>query len=137
MHAGGHSSEQESMVIEMPLLILPSHDSISFFRSRWFLFDSCLCCRTGSMRISPEDMGLTVIDRLQGDSANYVNIPVSPTSKRQLHYIELDLQNRQESSHTVRGALRSSYLYTTISSDPERNSRQKNSLINLMPSQSP
>lgn len=79
------------------------------------VFDSCLRCLTGSMRICPGDMGLMVIDRLQGDSANYVNIPVSPTSKRQLHYIELDLQDRQESSHTVRGALGSSYIY---SSDP-------------------
>ncbi|XP_057186583.1 protein Dok-7 isoform X2 [Triplophysa rosa] len=67
----------------------------------------------GSMRISPGDMGLTVIDRLQGDSANYVNIPVSPTSKRQLHYIELDLQDRQESSHTVR-ASNSSTKYAHI-----------------------
>ncbi|XP_065151691.2 protein Dok-7 isoform X3 [Paramisgurnus dabryanus] len=52
----------------------------------------------------PGDMGLMVIDRFQSDSANYVNIPVSPTSKRQLHYMELDLQDRQESSHTVRAS---------------------------------
>ncbi|XP_030643625.1 protein Dok-7 [Chanos chanos] len=40
-----------------------------------------------------------------GESANYVNIPVSPTSKRQLHYMELDLQEigGQELSHSVRG----------------------------------
>ncbi|XP_052401807.1 protein Dok-7 [Carassius gibelio] len=50
------------------------------------------------------EAGLTVIDKLQGDSVNYVNIPISPTSKRQLHYMELDLQDRPESSHTVRAA---------------------------------
>ncbi|XP_051755377.1 protein Dok-7 isoform X2 [Ctenopharyngodon idella] len=50
------------------------------------------------------ETGLTVTDKLQGDSINYVNIPISPTSKRQLHYMELDLQDRPESSHTVRAA---------------------------------
>ncbi len=59
------------------------------------------------------EAGLTVIDKLQGDSVNYVNIPISPTSKRQLHYMELDLQDRSESSHTVRGTLCSSHIYTT------------------------
>ncbi len=58
------------------------------------------------------EAGLTVIDKLQGDSVNYVNIPISPTSKRQLHYMELDLQDRPESSHTVRGTLFIS-IYTT------------------------
>uniref|UniRef100_A0A8C1Z5A0 Docking protein 7 n=1 Tax=Cyprinus carpio TaxID=7962 RepID=A0A8C1Z5A0_CYPCA len=50
------------------------------------------------------EAGLTVTDKLQGDSVNYVNIPISPISKRQLHYMELDLQDRPESSHTVRAA---------------------------------
>lgn len=50
------------------------------------------------------EAGLTVTDRAQGDSVNYVNIPISPTSKRQLHYMELDLQDRPESSHTIRAA---------------------------------
>lgn len=61
------------------------------------------------------ELGLTVIDRLQGDSINYVNIPISPTSKRQLHYMELDLQDRPESSHTVRGTLCSSDIYYLFS----------------------
>ncbi len=59
--------------------------------------------------------GLTVIDKLQGDSVNYVNIPISPTSKRQLHYMELDLQDHPESSHTVRGTLCSSQYILHIS----------------------
>lgn len=55
--------------------------------------------------------GLTVIDKLQGDSINYVNIPISPTPKRQLHYMELDLQDRPESSHTIRGIICSLHIY--------------------------
>ncbi|XP_016375524.1 protein Dok-7-like isoform X2 [Sinocyclocheilus rhinocerous] len=58
------------------------------------------------------ETGLTV-DKLQGDSVNYVNIPISPMSKRQLHYMELDLQARPESSHTVR-AVGSSTKYAHI-----------------------
>ncbi len=61
------------------------------------------------------EAGLTVIDKLQGDSVNYVNIPISPTSKRQLHYMELDLQDHPESSHTVRGTLCSSQYILHIS----------------------
>ncbi|XP_051983260.1 protein Dok-7 isoform X1 [Xyrauchen texanus] len=63
--------------------------------SRWPQFRSG---EYGSMLAFP------VIDKLQSDSVNYVNIPISPTSKRQLHYMELDLQDRQESSHTVRAS---------------------------------
>ncbi|XP_052457838.1 protein Dok-7 [Carassius gibelio] len=48
------------------------------------------------------ETGLTVIDKLQGDSVNYINIPISPLSKGQLHYMELDLQDLPESSHTGR-----------------------------------
>ncbi|XP_060782386.1 protein Dok-7 [Neoarius graeffei] len=50
----------------------------------------------------------TVTDRLQGES-NYVNIPVSPTSNRELHYMELDLQDVQEPGHTIRGASNTKY----------------------------
>lgn len=45
--------------------------------------------------------GSAVSDRLRGDAVTYVNIPTSPTSKKQLHYMELELQ---ESSTTIRGA---------------------------------
>ncbi|XP_076830942.1 protein Dok-7 isoform X3 [Brachyhypopomus gauderio] len=44
----------------------------------------------------------TFPERFQADSANYVNIPVSPVSNRQLHYMELDLQDLQEPGHIVR-----------------------------------
>uniref|UniRef100_A0A9J7YN89 Docking protein 7 n=1 Tax=Cyprinus carpio carpio TaxID=630221 RepID=A0A9J7YN89_CYPCA len=71
--------------------------------SRWPQFRAGECGETG----------LTVIDKLQGDSVNYVNIPISPMSKRQLHYMELDLQDRPESSHTVR-AVGSSTKYAYI-----------------------
>ncbi|XP_043100554.1 protein Dok-7-like [Puntigrus tetrazona] len=59
------------------------------------------------------EAGLTGIDRVQGDFVNYVNIPISPTSKRQLYYMELDLQDRPESSHTVRGTRCSSHTHYT------------------------
>lgn len=39
-------------------------------------------------------------DRPHSETATYVNIPVSPTSKKQLHYMELELQ---EPSTSVRG----------------------------------
>lgn len=39
-------------------------------------------------------------DRPHSETATYVNIPVSPTSKKQLHYMELELQ---ESSTSIRG----------------------------------
>jgi len=39
-------------------------------------------------------------DRPHSETATYVNIPVSPTSKKQLHYMELELQ---EPSTSIRG----------------------------------
>lgn len=40
-------------------------------------------------------------ERPQGDggAATYVNIPVSPTSKKQLNYMELELQEPGTASH--------------------------------------
>ncbi|KAM9476720.1 protein Dok-7 [Clarias gariepinus] len=61
-----------------------------------------------SLALSGES-GPTVADRFQGESGNYVNIPVSPISKRQLNYMELDLQDVQETGHTVRGASNTKY----------------------------
>lgn len=43
---------------------------------------------------------LPMADRLHGEMATYVNIPTSPTSKKQLHYMELELQ---EPSTSIRG----------------------------------
>ncbi|XP_041123203.1 uncharacterized protein dok7b isoform X2 [Polyodon spathula] len=44
----------------------------------------------GAMFAYPVD--LPVPDRPRGDGVTYVNIPVSPTSKKQLHYMELERQ---------------------------------------------
>ncbi|XP_036431179.1 protein Dok-7 [Colossoma macropomum] len=70
--------------------------------------------RDGRSLVLPAEAGSTVTDRLQGDSANYVNIPVSPTSKRQLHYMELDLQDIPETGHTVRGTSSTKYAHIDI-----------------------
>ncbi|KAK7175917.1 hypothetical protein R3I93_000238 [Phoxinus phoxinus] len=53
--------------------------------------------------------GSVVTDRLRGDGVTYVNIPTSPMSKKQLHYMELELQ---ESSTAIRG--KSSCKYAQI-----------------------
>nr|XP_030126504.3 protein Dok-7 isoform X5 [Taeniopygia guttata] len=50
-------------------------------------------------------------DRPQSETATYVNIPVSPTSKKQLHYMELELQ---ESSTSIRGSGSSRYAQIDI-----------------------
>ncbi|XP_017579278.2 protein Dok-7 isoform X3 [Pygocentrus nattereri] len=68
----------------------------------------------GRSLVLPAEAGSIVTDRLQGDSANYVNIPVSPTSKRQLHYMELDLQDVPETGHTVRGTSSTKYAHIDI-----------------------
>lgn len=46
-------------------------------------------------------------DRPHSETATYVNIPVSPTSKKQLHYMELELQ---EPTTSIRGK----EVYNTI-----------------------
>lgn len=46
-------------------------------------------------------------DRPHSETATYVNIPVSPTSKKQLHYMELELQ---EPTTSIRGK----EVYSTI-----------------------
>ncbi|KAG5286268.1 hypothetical protein AALO_G00012900 [Alosa alosa] len=53
-------------------------------------------------------------DRFLGDGVNYVNIPISPTSKRQLHYMELDLQDLQEPTAAVRGGGSTKYAQIDI-----------------------
>ncbi|XP_014118622.1 PREDICTED: protein Dok-7 isoform X2 [Pseudopodoces humilis] len=50
-------------------------------------------------------------DRPHSETATYVNIPVSPTSKKQLHYMELELQ---ESSTSIRGSGSSRYAQIDI-----------------------
>ncbi|KFP07031.1 Protein Dok-7, partial [Calypte anna] len=50
-------------------------------------------------------------DRPLSETATYVNIPVSPTSKKQLHYMELELQ---EPSTSIRGSGSSRYAQIDI-----------------------
>eukprot|EP00076_Gallus_gallus_P048316 XP_420818.3 protein Dok-7 isoform X2 [Gallus gallus] len=50
-------------------------------------------------------------DRPHSETATYVNIPVSPTSKKQLHYMELELQ---EASTSIRGSGSSRYAQIDI-----------------------
>ncbi|XP_053112867.1 protein Dok-7 isoform X4 [Hemicordylus capensis] len=66
----------------------------------------------------PEELGavgfsadLPVSDRLRSETANYVNIPTSPTSKKQLHYMELELQ---EPSTSIRGSGSTKYAQIDI-----------------------
>ncbi|MBN3285882.1 DOK7 protein, partial [Polyodon spathula] len=47
---------------------------------------------TGSSISCHGRVDLPVPDRPRGDGVTYVNIPVSPTSKKQLHYMELERQ---------------------------------------------
>ncbi|KAG9342502.1 hypothetical protein JZ751_016505 [Albula glossodonta] len=50
-------------------------------------------------------------DRPRGDGVTYVNIPISPTSKKQLHYMELELQ---EPGSGVRGGGSTKYAQIDI-----------------------
>ncbi|XP_032874225.1 protein Dok-7 isoform X2 [Amblyraja radiata] len=59
--------------------------------------------------ICPQD--LAGADRPRGEGPTYINIPVSPVSKKQLHYMELELQ---ESSPAIRGASSSKYAQIDI-----------------------
>ncbi|XP_029447761.1 protein Dok-7 isoform X2 [Rhinatrema bivittatum] len=69
--------------------------------------------------VDPEELGgvpgypteLPVSDRPRSDMATYVNIPISPTSKKQLHYMELELQ---EPSTGIRGSGSTKYAQIDI-----------------------
>uniref|UniRef100_A0A8D0EFR2 Docking protein 7 n=1 Tax=Salvator merianae TaxID=96440 RepID=A0A8D0EFR2_SALMN len=54
---------------------------------------------------------LSISDRLRSEMATYVNIPTSPTSKKQLHYMELELQ---EPSTSIRGCGSTKYAQIDI-----------------------
>ncbi|XP_043953011.1 protein Dok-7-like isoform X2 [Gambusia affinis] len=54
----------------------------------------------GAAFVFPPEAALP--ERLRSESATYVNIPVSPTSKKQLNYMELELQ---EPGHSTRGTV--------------------------------
>uniref|UniRef100_A0A3B1JQW3 Docking protein 7 n=1 Tax=Astyanax mexicanus TaxID=7994 RepID=A0A3B1JQW3_ASTMX len=83
-------------------------------KSRYELMGSCGQQRSpqeteGVFVFPPEGSG--VIDRPKGDTVTYVNIPVSPTSKKQLHYMELELQ---EHGTTIRGKGSTKYAQIDI-----------------------
>ncbi|XP_042326728.1 protein Dok-7 [Sceloporus undulatus] len=66
----------------------------------------------------PEEVGavgypadLSISDRLRSEMTNYVNIPTSPTSKKQLHYMELELQ---EPGTNIRGSESTKYAQIDI-----------------------
>ncbi|KAK7909849.1 hypothetical protein WMY93_014533 [Mugilogobius chulae] len=72
-------------------------------KSKYELMGSCghqkfLQETEGSVFVFPPEA--VVADRLRSDAVTYVNIPVSPTSKKQLNYMELELQ---EMGHGPRG----------------------------------
>lgn len=60
-----------------------------------------ICDVTGRLLVSESVSGAP--ERLQGENINYVNIPVSPGPKHLLNYMELHLQDVQESCNTRTG----------------------------------
>ncbi|XP_051756250.1 protein Dok-7 isoform X2 [Ctenopharyngodon idella] len=86
-------------------------------RSRFELIGNCAASQRISHHLTEGGVfafavdGSAVMDRLRGDTVTYVNIPTSPTSKKQLHYMELELQ---ESSTTIRGKISSKYAQIDI-----------------------
>ncbi|XP_051580248.1 protein Dok-7 [Myxocyprinus asiaticus] len=86
-------------------------------RSRNELMASCSGSQFGSHHFTdggvfafPVD-GSAAADRPRGDTVTYVNIPTSPTSKKQLHYMELELQ---EAITAIRGKSSSKYAQIDI-----------------------
>ncbi|KAJ8416472.1 hypothetical protein AAFF_G00357600 [Aldrovandia affinis] len=63
----------------------------------------------GGVFLLPADA--TVPDKSRGDGVTYINIPVSPTSNKQLHYMELELQ---EIGSGVRGSGTTKYAHIDI-----------------------
>lgn len=64
-------------------------------KSKYELMGSCGHQRffqetEGSVFVFPPEPSVT--ERLRSEAVTYVNIPVSPTSKKQLNYMELELQ---------------------------------------------
>ncbi|XP_077058182.1 protein Dok-7 isoform X5 [Siphateles boraxobius] len=85
--------------------------------SRFELIDSCAASQRVSHHLTEGGVfafavdGSVMTDRLRGDAVTYVNIPTSPMSKKQLHYMELELQ---ESSTAIRGKSSSKYAQIDI-----------------------
>ncbi|KFO09233.1 Protein Dok-7 [Balearica regulorum gibbericeps] len=67
-----------------------------------------VCKREGAVGYSAD---VPASERPHSETATYVNIPVSPTSKKELHYMELELQ---EPSTSIRGSGSSRYAQIDI-----------------------
>ncbi|KAM3590937.1 uncharacterized protein V6R79_019103 [Siganus canaliculatus] len=92
-------------------------------KSKYELMGSC-----GQQRFPPETEGTVFVfppdapllpERPRSEAVTYVNIPVSPTSKKQLNYMELELQ---EPSPGPRGA---------VAHLPSQSEHEENSVINF------
>ncbi|XP_039217444.1 protein Dok-7 isoform X2 [Crotalus tigris] len=81
------------------------------------LFPSCPVCggiqETSilSSQIFTANLELPLSEQWHGDTATYVNIPTSPTAKKQLHYMEVELQ---EPSAGIRGSETTKYAQIDI-----------------------
>uniref|UniRef100_A0A3P9A4F6 PH domain-containing protein n=1 Tax=Esox lucius TaxID=8010 RepID=A0A3P9A4F6_ESOLU len=62
------------------------YELMGSYGTPWFLHET-----DGTTHASPPDSAAP--ERPRGDGVTYVNIPVSPTSKKQLYYMELDHQD--------------------------------------------
>ncbi|KAM8899333.1 protein Dok-7-like isoform 2-T2 [Spinachia spinachia] len=86
-------------------------------RSRYQLMGSC-----GQKRLLQEDAGAAsapppeapLAERPRGEAVTYVNIPVSPTSKKPLNYMELELQEPGAGPRGTAAQRRSSTKYAQI-----------------------
>uniref|UniRef100_A0A8C5RXX1 Docking protein 7 n=1 Tax=Laticauda laticaudata TaxID=8630 RepID=A0A8C5RXX1_LATLA len=81
------------------------------------LFPACPVCGgiqetsiLSSQMFAP-NLELPLSEQSHGDMATYVNIPTSPTAKKQLHYMEVELQ---EPSRNIRGSETTKYAQIDI-----------------------
>ncbi|XP_026544109.1 protein Dok-7 [Notechis scutatus] len=81
------------------------------------LFPACPVCGgiqetsiLSSQMLAP-NLELPLSEQSHGDMATYVNIPTSPTAKKQLHYMEVELQ---EPSRSIRGSDTTKYAQIDI-----------------------
>uniref|UniRef100_UPI0037E88387 protein Dok-7-like n=1 Tax=Semicossyphus pulcher TaxID=241346 RepID=UPI0037E88387 len=86
-------------------------------RSRYELMGSCgqrgfLQETEGPVFVFPPEAALP--ERPRGEGVTYVNIPVSPTSKKQLNYMELELLELQELGPGTRGSSSTKYAQIDI-----------------------
>ncbi|XP_041842609.1 protein Dok-7-like isoform X2 [Melanotaenia boesemani] len=84
---------------------MPERSSEAEEKSKYELMGSCSQQRflqetEGAVFVFPPEAPLP--ERQRSDGVTYVNIPVSPTSKKQLNYMELELQ---EPGHGTRGTV--------------------------------